>query len=146
MFYLFNENKSKNKLLIHIYPFNLYLFLIHKLLLVNFEALPPLFNKERKYVAINSSAKVVTEIFILGRYVALWARTVYNKNGQTLKQFESRKYPTASGTDGHYTDDISLFIVKISHYESLLNSQEKVASDINVCVNTDKTVLIYFNQ
>lgn len=136
----------KTNYLIHIYPFNIYLFLIHQFLLVNFEALPSLFTKERKYVAINSSAKVATAIFILGQYVALWARTVYNKNRQTLKKFESRKYPAESGTDGHYTDDISLFIVKISHYESILNSQEKVASDIDLYINTDKTMLIYFNQ
>lgn len=71
---------------------------------------------------------------------------MYNKIGLTLKQFASRKYQAESDTDGHYTDDISLLTVKILYYESLLNSQEKVASDIDLYANTDKTVLIYFNQ
>ena len=62
------------------------------------------------------------------------------------KKARSRQYAAETVTDADYVDDLALLANTPVQTESLLHSLEKSAKGIGLCVNSDKTESIYFNQ
>ena len=58
----------------------------------------------------------------------------------------SRRYPTQTITDVGYADDITLTANRSTQAESRLHCLEWAAGGIGLCVNTDKTEHMCFNQ
>ena len=68
------------------------------------------------------------------------------ENGFTLKQTRSRRYPAVTITDVDYADDLALLADTIKQAESLLHSLEQEARGVGLCINSDKTEFMCFNQ
>ena len=68
------------------------------------------------------------------------------ESGFTLKNARSRRYPTATTSDAHHSDDIGLLANTPTQAKSLLPNLEQVVDDISFHVNSEKTEKMCFNQ
>ena len=69
-----------------------------------------------------------------------------NEKGLKLKKARRKWYPTETITDANYLDDLALLANTLVQAESLLNSHEHAARDIDLYVNSDKANIICFKQ
>ena len=67
------------------------------------------------------------------------------ENGFTLAKARSRIYLARTILDADYADDIALLANTPAQVQSLLHSLERVAGDIGLHVNADKTEFMCFN-
>ena len=69
-----------------------------------------------------------------------------NENYFTIKKARSKWYLTETITDADYADDLALLVNTSTQAESLLHSPEQAVRGISLCMNSDKTEFMCFNQ
>ena len=78
-------------------------------------------------------------------YVLWMSVDLMKENVLTPKKVKRRRYPTETIIHADYANDLAL-VNTPAQAKSLLDNREQAARDIGLCMNSDKTELMYFKQ